>query len=296
MNILVITGDRNFKAGNQRFDLQAGAVESMEALYWGPRALWGSPQGESFDVVSTQDPFFRGLVGLFWAWRFRARLNVQVHADLDAQSVLKRILARFVLSRADSVRVVSEKLKAQVEKLGVRASVAVLPIYIDLERFKVAKRAPSDVPTILWVGRFEEEKDPFLAIRVFNEVQKEVPNAALVMLGAGSLEVRLRKEAAGLRVEFPGWHDPVPYLARAHVVLSTSRAESYGASIVEALAAGVPVVAPDVGIAREAGAIIAKPARFVATLIEMLRTPTNGELKLPLLTRDEWVTAWKKTL
>ena len=71
-----------------------------------------------------------------------------------------------------------------------------------------------------------------------------------------------------------------------------------GASIVEALAAGVPVVAPDVGVAKEAGAIIASRDRLAEAVIEVLRSvrPVRGELKLSPLSKEEWTVAWKETL
>ncbi|MEK7613565.1 MAG: glycosyltransferase family 4 protein [Patescibacteria group bacterium] len=296
MNVLAITGDRTFKEGNPRFDLQASAGEHLEALYWGPGALWAIPRGVSYDVVSTQDPFLRGMVGLFWARRFKAKFNVQVHADIAAQSWLKKMIARFVLRRATSVRVVSEKVKAQVESLGVSTPIFVLPIFVDSERFERVRRTPDSHPLVLWVGRFENEKDPLLALRVFKEVRTRVPDATLVMLGNGSLASVLRLEAQGLPVEFLGWQDTAPYLARAHVVLSTSRAESWGASIVEALAAGVPVVAPDVGVAKEAGAIVVSRERLSDAVVEVLTTHPSATLRFPLLSRQEWINVWKQSL
>jgi len=296
MKVLVITADVSFKEGNPRFNLQASAVEHLEALYWGSGALWGSPKGKSYDVVSTQDPFFRGLVGLFLARRFKAKFNVQVHADIDAQPWFKKMLARFVLRRATSVRVVSEKVKMQVELFGVRAPISVLPIFVDGERFCNLERIPDSSPLVLWVGRFENEKDPLHAIEVFKEVCARVPDAKLVMLGAGSLEPALRREAEGLPVEFLGWQDTASYLARAHVVLSTSRAESWGASIVEALAAGVPVVAPDVGIAKEAGAVVVVRERLADAVVEVLTTHPRATLHFSLLPREAWLSAWKQSL
>lgn len=296
MRVLVITGDKNFKPGHPRFDLQAGAVEHLEALYLGPGALWAAPQHVFYDVVSTQDPFFRGLVGLFFARRLKARLNVQVHADLSAQSFLKRMIARYVLKRADSIRVVSERVKKQVEMVGVAASITVLPVYIDLERFKALERAPDSTPTILWVGRFEDEKDPLRALTVFKEILTQLPHATLIMLGSGSQEGVLRTRSAGLPVEFPGWQDPLPYLARAHVVLSTSPAESYGASIVEALAAGVPVVSLDVGVAREAGATVVSREELASAVVTVLNNHSVGKLLLPTLSSDAWKAAWVASL
>lgn len=296
MKLLVITGDQSFKAGNPRFDLQAFAVERLEALYWGPGALWPSPKSNSYDTVSTQDPFWRGLLGLFLARRFKARFNVQVHADLKAQPLFKRFLARFVLRRAHSIRVVSPRIKSQVEEMGVAVPITVLPIFIDIERFKKIERKLDAHPTVLWVGRFEDEKDPLLALRVFRQILEKGIDARLIMLGAGKLEARLKKESVGFPVEFPGWQDTIPFLARASVVLSTSKAESYGASIVEALAAGVPVVAPDVGIASEAGTIVSEREHLAEVVVKALRTKPRVCLTLPLLSRSAWVAAWRRTL
>ena len=117
------------------------------------------------------------------------------------------------------------------------------------------------------------------------------------MLGKGTLEPALHVHAKGLPVEFPGWRsDPKPYLSVADVVLCTSRHESFGASIIEALAAGVPVVAPDVGIAREAGAIVVPREKLAETVIEVLRTRAQGELKLKLFSKEEWAAVWKSSL
>lgn len=296
MRVLAITGDTHFKAGNPRFDLQAEAVEHLQALYVGPGALWPFPEGDSYDVVSTQDPFFRGLVGLFLAWRFRAPFNVQVHADISKQSFFKKKIAHFILRHADSVRVVSGATKAYVEGLGVQAPITVLPIFVDSEKFQSVERVPDSIPLVLWVGRFEAEKDPLSAVRVFRDVHARIPNARMVMLGSGSLERSVRQSAEGLPIECPGWQETVPFLARAHVVAVTSLAESWGASIVEALLAGVPVVAPDVGIAREAGARVVERTRLAEALIEVLQTRPSGHLAFQLLSRELWCALWKKSL
>lgn len=116
------------------------------------------------------------------------------------------------------------------------------------------------------------------------------------MLGNGSLEVALKSATKRLAVEFSGWQDPAVYLPIADVVLSTSKHESWGASIVEALAAGVPVVAPDVCIAREAGASVVPRTELAKAVIEALHSNARGVLALPLLSKDEWARAWVQTL
>jgi len=286
----MITGDKNtmiyHSAANRRLQLQASQVEKLEVVYWGRGSIWPALPKEKFDVVTVQDPFWRGLFAWRAARRMGARFNVQVHTEV------LNTLGRFILRRADSVRVVSEKIKKQVEAAGVRAKISVLPIYVDIERFKNIVPVPHAQKTILWIGRFEDEKDPLLAL----EVIKKIPGVKLVMLGAGSLENELRRQAKGLPVEFAGWQDPAVYLGHADVVLCTSRHESWGASIVEALAAGVPVVAPEVGIAKEAGAIVVPRSDLGKAVNDVLTNGMRGQLRLQLLNKDEWAARWKESL
>ncbi len=298
----MITGDKRMTTPGtfayERFMLQKAQVDALDVALW--------PQGGLFkpffmrghyDMVTSQDPFWRGLVAQLLAIRFGARLNVQVHADLAEQSFIKHVLSQITLRHADSVRVVSEKIKKQVERVGGKAQISVLPIYVDIEKFRSAARKPHEQKTIFWIGRFEEEKDPLLAIEVFKKVRKEGVDAKLIMLGGGSMKETLVRESAGLPVEYPGWQQEIlPYLEVSDVVLCTSPQESWGASIVEALAAGLPVVAPDVGIAKEAGAIIADRKELSQKVIEVLRLETKGHLQILLPTAEEWALQWKNTL
>jgi glycosyltransferase involved in cell wall biosynthesis len=215
-----------------------------------------------------------------------------VHADLDTERIARHALAQIVIRHADSVRVVSEKIKNQI----VHPHTHVLPVYIDVERFKKVDRLSERANTILWIGRFEKEKDPLHALEILKAVRASGIDAKLIMLGSGALEIPLKNAAEGLPVQFPGWHDTAKYLAYADVVLCTSRHESYGASIVEALAAGVPVVAPDVGVAKEAGALVVARDELAQATIEVLRSEVRGELALPVLSAEEWVHRWRESL
>ncbi|HEY5383474.1 MAG TPA: glycosyltransferase [Candidatus Paceibacterota bacterium] len=296
MKVLVITGDKKFGSGHERYELQRSAVDELAVVYWGRGSLWPKIPAGKFDVVTAQDPFWRGLFGMWAAKRTKAKLNVQVHTDLSAYGVIKQVLMQIVLRHADSVRVVSNNIKSQVEKIDVRAKISVLPVFVDISKYQNVARREHTGKNIVWIGRFEEEKNPLQAIEVFKQVLKTEPAAKLSMLGNGSLSRQVAAAAIGLPVELPGWQDPVQFLDTADVVLCTSVHESWGASIIEALAAGVPVVAPDVGVAREAGACIASRTELALKVEEVLRKNMRGKLKLHLLSADEWAMEWKKTL
>jgi glycosyltransferase involved in cell wall biosynthesis len=292
----MITGDKNFKPGNERYDLQRSTVEELAVVYWGKGSTWPTlPEGK-FDVVTVQDPFWRGAFGWWAAKQKRAKFNVQVHTDLSVYTGLKHMVMQIVLRHADSVRVVSQKIKEQVEKIGVTGKVFVLPVFVDITKFKSVVAESHIKPTMLWVGRFEDEKNPLGAIEVYKKVLETIPDAGLVMLGAGTLQPKVALAASGTSVRMPGFQDTAEYLKNADVVLCTSMHESFGASIVEALAAGLPVVAPDVGVAKEAGANVVAREDLASEVIRVLQTKQKGELKLTLLNKEEWAREWAKTL
>ena len=304
MKVLMISGDKNIliqgSEAETRIALQRSQVDQLDVFVWPQvhplREIYKAADLNRYDVVTAQDPFWRGLIAWRAARRMGAKLNLQIHTDLSAQPFWRRLLAYFLLRRADSVRVVSEKIRKQVQDRGVKAPIRVLPIYIDISRFQNLKPEPHTQKTILWIGRFEPEKNPLSAVRILKEVRADGIDAKLIMLGTGTLESAIRKLAGSLPIELPGWQNPESYLQIADVVLCTSKHESWGASILEALAAGVPVVSPDIGIAKEAGAIVVPRSDLGTMVIRVLNSGQQGELKISLLSAEEWMKRWKETL
>jgi glycosyltransferase involved in cell wall biosynthesis len=115
--------------------------------------------------------------------------------------------------------------------------------------------SPDDV-VLMAAGRLDANKNPLLLVEAFGRLKGEFPNGMLAFLGDGPLrsEIRERAEALGVTrsVLVPG---SVPGAARlmaaADVVALTSWTEGMPNVLMEASAAGVPVVATDVGGVRE---------------------------------------------
>ena len=104
----------------------------------------------------------------------------------------------------------------------------------------------SDPPIILCVGRLESQKDFPLAIRAFAELSP-LSCAKLVILGEGpdraALLTLARRLGVADRVEMPGHvADVRHWMAKARVLLMTSRYEGYPAVLIEARAAGLRAV------------------------------------------------------
>jgi glycosyltransferase involved in cell wall biosynthesis len=320
MKVLMISGDTNVlkegTAAHQRYLLQAAQVEQLSVLCRNPgesklsaamRMIKGGSK-DKWDVVTAQDPFWLGAIARRIAKKTGATLQIQVHTDLAAQPLWKRMFARLQLRRADSIRVVSERIKKTLEPMRLRARITVLPVFIDKEAIRAA--APADLKTafpqfekiVLVASRLEPEKNVALAIESFREILRAVPKAGLIIAGGGSQLGSLQALAKKLGIEpqviFLGQRSDIFSLYKsANVFLNTSRYEGFGASIVEALAAGCAVVSTDVGVAREAGATIASKKKEIGKkAAEILLSGTHGELKLLLPPALEWSQAWKDSL
>jgi glycosyltransferase involved in cell wall biosynthesis len=146
---------------------------------------------------------------------------------------------------------------------------------VSLERFALP-RAPVR-GRIVMVGRLSLPKRPDLALQALALVRERVPEAHLLVVGDGPLRNESERLAAelglGEAVAFLGVRDDVPeLLAEAECALLASDYEGCPLAVIEALAAGVPVVATDAGGVREllgdTGAVTEPEAAALAAALE----------------------------
>jgi glycosyltransferase involved in cell wall biosynthesis len=127
----------------------------------------------------------------------------------------------------------------------------VIPLGIDLERFDIEPR-PHEGRVIGNVARLVEQKDQRLLVEAAPAILERFPDARFVVVGDGPLLTELELLAAGLPFEFTGERHDVPdLLAGFEVFAFPSRFEGLCLAVIEAQAAGVPVVATPVGGIRE---------------------------------------------
>jgi len=229
------------------------------------------------DVLTTQDPFFTGMVGLairaFFSKRSPRRgripLNVQVHADFFGNPywLKERLLNRFlsvtgkmIIRRADNVRVVSSSLKQKIIAMGVPESrVWNVPCGggINVEKFSSADGASvraRHLPggcdrMVFFAGRLTKQKRVPDLLRAATKVVGEVPGVAFVIAGEGAElpAVKALSSRFGLdkKVVFVGNipYDHMPrYFAAADVFVLPSGYEATPRVVVESVAAGLPIV------------------------------------------------------
>ncbi|MDQ7059192.1 MAG: glycosyltransferase [Ghiorsea sp.] len=103
---------------------------------------------------------------------------------------------------------------------------------------------------VVSVGRLVPIKGMERLIKAWAIVVKTYPDAKLALVGDGEEKRALEQLASSLNliahIEFLGWSDPLPQLAKAKVFALLSHNEGMGRVVVEAMAAGLPCVVSDV--------------------------------------------------
>jgi glycosyltransferase involved in cell wall biosynthesis len=214
-----------------------------------------------------------------------------------------RTFYRLLYRRADRVVCQSEAMARDLAvHLGVpRVRLAVLPNPVDVDaiRTRVTRLRAEQAHTIsgasgphlLAVGRLSPEKGFDLLLSTLAQVRAKFPEADLVIAGAGPEEAALKSvcRAAGLEaaVRFAGYiEDLSEYFACASVFVLSSRHEGMPNALLEAAAAGLPIVAlpssqgvadllhaqPGVWLARELSS-----SALAASLLEALAALRPGE-------------------
>lgn len=219
------------------------------------------------------------LTALALSWRGRAALVVTVHNAPPAAGGLAavyRALERIVAWRADLVLCVSGDLAARMRRLGAReVDLALVPAPSAWSEspaaVAVSCAAPLDGdgrPVVLGVGRLAPQKrfDVLLRAAATRQWRARQPAPLVVIAGAGPLAGDLDRLAAELGVDarFLGERDDVPaLLAAADVFVLPSQWEGQPLILQEALRAGRPIVASDVGGVRDltgdAAAVLVAP-------------------------------------
>jgi glycosyltransferase involved in cell wall biosynthesis len=100
---------------------------------------------------------------------------------------------------------------------------------------------------VVFTSRLEPQKRPVDALHAFQGLAADFPDADLVFVGRGSLEEDLRQDTArsGVagRVHFAGYRTNVPdWLAAAAVWFLPTESENFSLAVLEAMAAGLPIV------------------------------------------------------
>ena len=206
----------------------------------------------------------------------------------------KRVLARTILSRVvREYTCVSKQIRLWLEKtIGVKKSVTQIYNGVDTEFYspngsRKRTRARLDISpstfVIGTVGRLDPIKDHPTLLRAFEDIQKRISNAVLLIVGDGPERKRL-EALAGKGVFFLGNRSDVPELLKAlDVFVLPSQNEGISNTILEAMATALPVVATNVGgnpeLVDESTGFLVEPGDFQSMASALVRYLENPDLR-----------------
>lgn len=221
------------------------------------------------DLIHVHSPFLLGRLGASFARRLDVPLVFTYHTLYDqyihyfplARGLARHVviyLAREFCNRCDLVITPTGVIKSLLEGYGVRRPIVPIPTGIHPERFQAGDPnflyenfgVPREDRVLLFVGRLGKEKNLDFLLRVFSLVLQKQRAATLVLVGSGpekeALGAFAKELGIGTKVVFTGLLAPdvvVGAYRSADLFVFPSVTETQGLVLLEAMAAGLPVVA-----------------------------------------------------
>lgn len=224
-----------------------------------------------FDVVHTHNSK-AGFVGRLAAWLTGVPLIIHtVHgfafhdAEAGWRRLLFRTLERVAARWCHGMIFISTSLEAWArrERIGLNIPTRVIYSGIDVDAFRNADASivrrelgiPADTLVVGIISKLWDGKGHRVLFNAWQQIQqswKEHPHPLLLVVGEGPLDVPLRQLAVELKIAdtviFTGFRTDVPAVTAAiDVAVLPSAFEGMGRVVLEAMAAGKPVVASKVG-------------------------------------------------
>ena len=247
------------------------------AIFYTPRAA-RSVRRVKLDVIHTQTEFSLGLFGKLMALTLGIPVVHTYHTMykdythyvtkghfVKVSQDMVRLMSRTYCNDCRLVIAPTDKVSALLREYGVKRPIRVIPSGLDLNRFTTVAKDPevrarmrgtlgiaSDTPLLVYIGRLAKEKRIDMLIQALPLIRLKVPQTRLLIVGDGPdremLTQQARQAGLGDAVVFTGaraWQDIPACYCVGDVFVSASNTETQGLTVIEAMAAGVPVVARD---------------------------------------------------
>jgi len=244
---------------------------------------WRLEKEKEFDVIWSMMASQGSVAAAFFKRAFPQKKLVLTLQEGDEEAHLKRyvfgsellyrLLVRpwhlLVFKRADTITAISNYLAERAKQNAPNAPVAVIPNGVDIAKFQITNSKSQTNPNLSKkeirkkLGIQKEDKVVITTSRLVEkngigdlvEAMPHLPeNVKLLILGTGPLEKSYKLKAKSYKLEgrirFFGHiaHEQLPqYLHGADIFCRPSHSEGMGSSFIEAMAAGLPVVATPVG-------------------------------------------------
>lgn len=229
------------------------------------------------DIIHVHSPFTMGRVGLHYARSFELPIVFTYHTLYDhyihylpvAQELAREMTIKYsnnFCRQVDHIIVPSSEVSNLLSGYDIETPVSVIPTGVPLQLFKGAATALGDsgnwlrkrypIPAgnriLLNVGRLTKEKNLEFLLDAFARLHRQKPQTTLVITAQGPLESALKRQVAELGLSlskdviFTGavpFETLIKVYYGADLFVFSSMTETQGLVLIEAMAAGLPVVA-----------------------------------------------------
>lgn len=256
---------------------------------------------ENFDLLHFQAPF--GLLGYEILWLlqkqkiakvatflvFRESNLIPLLVNNSIGPILRRLTASF-----DGQIALSQAAEEFAQKM-FPGKYLIIPSGVDLKRFKPkgtkVKKYSDEKKNLLFVGRLDYRKGILILLKAFLRVKRKNSGVRLIIVGSGPKGEKARKFAEKQRirdVEFEGFIEradlPKFYRTADIVCFPSLKDESFGIVLLEAMAAGKPVVASKIKGYREVlkgdlGRLLVPPGDVGSLAVTLLALLENESLR-----------------
>ncbi len=205
---------------------------------------------DALQLVTLKAMGFKSVLVFFHGWEeeFLSRIR---------DNVFYRLLLRRVYGDAPRIVVLADRFKSQLESMGIGGEriVTVTTMFDGSTFVGVHRKSKAGKCTLLFLSRFARDKGVFELIEAFRRVRERISGVRLVLAGDGPerREMELLVNTYGLAesVCFAGYlrgREKAQALADADVfVFPSYHGEGCPVSLLEAMAAGLPIISTDVG-------------------------------------------------
>jgi len=225
----------------------------------------------NLDIIHVHSPFTMGRVGLRYARKYNLPLLFTYHTRYDqyvhyipvAHELAKEVTIKYsshFCNNCSHLIAPSSEIEEMIRSFDVKTPISVIPSGVPIEKFNGRQAGwlrehypiPDNNRILLFVGRLTKEKNlPFL-IQAFKEVKENLSETTLVIIAQGPLEEELKEfvTSVGLSLNkdviFTGalpFESLINAYYSADLFVFSSLTETQGLVLIEAMAAGLPVVA-----------------------------------------------------
>ncbi len=262
------------------------------------------------DVIHSHHPILMGDMAsvfaekldipLVFTFHTRYEKYIQEYISIapELSGKLAETLVRRYLEKCDHVIAPTKSIRDYIETFHLDVPVTIIPTPIDLIQFQDLQPerirnelALEDANILMYLGRLSPEKNLGFLLNAFAKIWRVEKNTRLAIVGEGLEGEHLKDQVLSLGIQpaviFTG---PVPYeevphfMAAADLFVFPSMTETQGLVLIEAMAAGTPVIAVDTPVNAEVldggGGVIVDQDEdaFVSAVLSTLSNPSGREI------------------